>query len=311
MATGSGWAESLVGLPGRMTPLSNAALNVAAGAPKSLWVSVASYLFAIAIIVGILLLFVHFTIRPIFQFTPGGQGILPIPGFKDSRVYWKKQKDVAILNEQTMGTAKIPSQNWSFTLDLFVKNPTTLHSSNIPVFQREQLLGSSTSQTQSNAHIYLVPGTNDLIVGVTNTMNNAEDVVLSNVPVQAPFRVGVVILDVAMEVYINGRLVKTRAFDAPPANFTGRFVPPQGTAADLVKVRNLQIWSRPATASEIRHATPGLMHGSEFQHEKMDGASTSSCLQTLEGDGTSALLPDATAAATAATAAASGALSSL
>ncbi len=315
MATGSGWAEALVGLPGRAAGTSGAFFSSAAntgltfaGAPKmSIWVSVAGYILAIAIILGILLLFVHFTIRPIFQFTPGGQGVIPIPGFSDSKVYWKKAKDVAKLNEATMGTVKIPTQNWSYTLDLFIQNPTTLQSGNIPVFQREELLTGSSSPTpssKSNAHIYLVPGTNDLIVGITNAVNNAEDVVLSNVPVQTPFRVGVVILDVAMEVYVNGRLMKTRTFDAPPGNFTGMFNPPQGPAADLVKVRNLQIWSRPATASEIRYARPALMSGTEFQHDKMAGAS--SCTQNLEKEATASL-----SSATGSLSSATGSLSSL
>ena len=290
MATGSGWAETLVGLPARATAgtrnlFSSSIANTVTStgdAPKmSIWVSVVSYVLAIAIIVGILLLFVHFTIRPIFQFTPGGQGIIPVPGFNDSHVYWKKPKEVAILKEAQLGTVQMPVQNWSFTLDLFIKNPTTHNSSNIPVFLREELLATHSQSPKSNAHIYLVPGTNDLIVGVTNSVNNREDVVLTNVPVQTPFRVGVVIMDVAMEVYVNGRLMKTRTFDAPPGRFIGQLLPPQGAAADLVKVRNLQVWSRLASASEIRYAKPALMSGSEFNMDKMDGAG-SSCIQSIE-----------------------------
>jgi hypothetical protein len=292
MATGSGWAETLVGLPAKATagtrslfvpPIVTTNIGTGTGAPPkmSILVSVASYVFAIAIILGILLLFVHFTIRPIFQFTPGGQGIIPVPGFKDSHVYWKKPKEVAILKETAMGTAQLPVQNWSFTLDIFIKNPTTHHASNIPVFMREELLATNSQSPKSNAHVYLVPGTNDLIVGVTNTANNQEDVVLSNVPVQTPFRVGVVIMDVAMEVYVNGRLMKTRTFDAPPGRFLGQFVPPQGAFADLVKVRNLQVWPRLASASEIRYAKPPLMSAAEFNTDKMDSAS-SSCMQSLE-----------------------------
>lgn len=293
MATGSGWAEALVGLPGRTTgalfsSAANAGFNAANKPKMSIWVSVAGYILAIAIILAIILLFVHFTIRPIFQFTPGGAGVIPIPGFSDSKLYWKKAKDVAILNETAMGINAIPIQNWSFTLDIFIKNPTTLQSGNIPIFQREELLTTTpTGPGRSNVHVFLVPGTNDLIVGVTNAVNNVEDVVLSNVPVQTPFRVGVVILDVAMEVYVNGRLMKTRTFDAPPGNFVGKFAPPQGSAADLVKVRNLQIWTRPTTASEIRYARPALMSASEFQHDKMDSAS--SCAANLEKDAVSSL----------------------
>lgn len=300
MATGTRWAEWTGPLLGAQTGVANATrglfapsfnANAAGTAPKmSIWVSVAGYIVAVAIILSVILLFVHFTIRPIFQFTPGGSGIIPIPGFSDGKLYWKKAKDVSPLTEATMGISKIPSQNWSFTLDIFIQNPTSL-TQNIPVFLREELVSIGTTSNlgpKSNAHIYLVPGTNDLIVGTTNSSNNVEDVVLSNVPVQTPFRVGVVILDVAMEVYVNGRLMKTRVFDAPPGNFTGRFLPPQGAAADLVKVRNLQIWTRPLTASEVRYAKPALMSGSEFEHDKMAGAA-SSCVQSMENEISSSL----------------------
>ncbi len=282
-------------LVGASRPSANAARGLfaptfsanAIGTPKmSIWVSVLGYVVAVAIILAVLLLFVHFTIRPIFQFTPGGSGIIPIPGFSDGKLFWKKATDVAPLTETSMGISKIPSQNWSYTLDIFVQNPTTLQTQNIPVFLREEALtaalgGGTTPAPKTNAHVYLVPGTNDLIVGITNSMNNAEDVVLSNVPVQTPFRIGVVILDVAMEVYVNGRLMKTRTFDAPPGNFTGRFLPPQGSAADLVKVRNLQIWMRPLTAPEVRYAKPALMSASEFKHDTMAG-STPSCISSME-----------------------------
>lgn len=298
MATRAEWAESLVGARGAVANATRGlfapsfSANAVGSAPKmSIWVSVVGYIVATAIILAIILLFVHFTIRPIFQFTPGGSGIIPIPGFSDGKLYWKKAKDVSPLTEATMGISTIPSQNWSFTLDLFIQNPTTLSANYIPVFLREEIIAVGTGPTtnaKSNAHIYLIPGTNDLVVGTTNAANNVEDVVLSNVPVQTPFRVGVVILDVAMEVYVNGRLMKTRVFDAPPGNFTGRFLPPQGAAADLVKVRNLQIWTRPLTASEVRYATPALMSGSEFEHDKMASAS-SSCVQSMENEVSSSL----------------------
>ena len=130
--------------------------------------------------------------------------------------------------------------------------------------------------------VLLVPGSNDLVISVRNSLRNSENILLSNVPVQTPFRLGVVIMDVAMEVYINGRLMKTRAFDAPPINYKGMFVPPQGDASQLVKLSNLHLWNRVLTPSEIRYAKPDLVSSSLFKDNKLTGALSSCADKTVD-----------------------------
>ncbi len=251
------------------------------------FLTIGGYLVAILVIVLVILLFVHYTIRPIFRFVPGGSGFIPIPGLSDGQVYWKDGKGVAPLDESRL-TANYPTQNYSFTLDIFVRDPTTVlaHSFQTPqpntVFSRGTPPATGLAE-ENTVKVLLVPGTNDLQVIVRNANHIDEGITLSNVPVQTPFRLGVVIMDVAFEVYVNGRLMKTRALDAAPLTTIGRITPPQNTLANMVKVGNLHMWTRTLTPSEIRHAQPPLMKMSLFSNDPLTGT-VSSCLSDLEKD---------------------------
>jgi hypothetical protein len=248
---------------------------------------IGGYLVAILVIITVILLFVHFTVRPIFQFTPGGSGFIPIPGLTDGQLFWKDAKNVAPLNEATLGT-DYPTQNYSFTLDIFVRDPTTIQAQNFQTPEPNLVFSRGTPSIagiaeQNTVRVLLVPGTNDLQIIVKNSNNIDEGITLSNVPVQTPFRLGVVIMDVAFEVYVNGRLMKTRALDAPPNAAKGRIAPPQGAFASTVKVGNLHMWTRTLMPSEIRYAQPSLMSTSLFSNDTLSG-SMSSCLSDMEKD---------------------------
>ena len=60
---------------------------------------VISYLLAIIIVVFVILLFVHYFIKPIFSLQPGSPGLIPVPGFDDGILYWDKTNPSEIANE--------------------------------------------------------------------------------------------------------------------------------------------------------------------------------------------------------------------
>lgn len=253
--------------------------SVGTGVGGVSFVGIFGWFIAVVVVVTVILLFVHFTLRPVFRLVPGGKGIIPIPGFSDGQVYWKPKTAVAPLIESKL-PASYPTQNWTFTLDIFINNPTVHGFEPSYIFSRGTGYKKGTIE-ENVVEVLLIPGSNDLVVTVRNSLRNSESVLLSNVPVQTPFRLGVVVLDVAMEVYVNGRLMKTRAMDAPPANFKGVFVPPQGDAASLVKISNLHLWNRVLTPSEIRNAQPALVSSSLFKDFKLTGA-VGSCMADIE-----------------------------
>jgi hypothetical protein len=94
--------------------------------------------------------------------------------------------------------------------------------------------------------------TNDLIISVLNTNNEVENILLQNVPVAKGFRLGVTLTDKFMEIYLNGRLTKTRAFSASPKPISGAFFPVDERTASIAQVRNLRIFSDPITSRKMK-----------------------------------------------------------
>jgi hypothetical protein len=208
-------------------------------------------------------LFIHYFIKPIFRLRPGGPGIIPVPGFDDGMLFWNKTSAAQILNKNL----PIASQSYGYTanLDVFIQNPLQFSKHPRVFFSRgatknETPLGDTLLGILNNYNLVaaLLPDTNDLIVSVLNKDNNMETVIIPNIPIQEPFRLSMVVMEQALEVYVNGHLMKTRTFAAPPKSVEGDIYPAAGPEANIVKVRNLKLWTRILTTAEIREATPPL-----------------------------------------------------
>ena len=258
----------------------NINITTTGAASRSSWTRITSYILAIIIVILVILLFVHFFIRPIFRFKPGGSGIIPVPGFDDGILFWNKTSASQILNKDL----PIASQtyNYSVNMDVFIENPLQFSSNPRIFFTR----GANFKETPSGNTLMgvlnyynlcgaLLADTNDMIVSVMNKDNNMENVIIPNVPIQEPFRLGIVVLEQAMEVYVNGHLMKTRKFASPPMDIKGDIYPAPGIMANVVKLRNLKIWPRILTTSEMRYATPSLSTIKDFGGAPMP--SSTSC----------------------------------
>lgn len=269
---------SIIGLTSGISAIASNTTNKMGDYSKQ----IISYLLAIGIILLIILIFVHFFITPIFSLQPGAPGIFVIPGLDEGVLYWDKTNTGLLPNKI------LPIQNlssaYSLNVDIFIQDPH-IHFSTHPriLFRRGGRIRSSpTGNTllglldNYNLACALLPDTNDLIVSVLNVDNNTENAIIPNVPVQAPFRLGVVLMNHAMEVYINGRLLKTRTFISPPKSVLGDIYPMSGIETNMAKLRNLKIWAKQLTSSEMRHATPSLATATDFGSGPM--SNTSSCL---------------------------------
>jgi hypothetical protein len=112
---------------------------------------------------------------------------------------------------------------------------------------------------------------------VLNSSRIEEFINVTNVSVQTPFRLGVVLLDRIMEVYVNGRLYKTLPLSDTVLSEGGGIRGPQGDMATLAKVKNLILWKRPITPSEMRYARPALASASDFGSSQMQIGGTGVC----------------------------------
>jgi hypothetical protein len=228
-----------------------------------------SYILAIIIVILIILLFIHFFIEPIFKLKPGDPGIITVPGFDDGKLYWNNGNQGQILNKDL--PIQNASFNYSINLDVFIQNPLQFSKHPRLLLSR----GATRKETPTadtllgildnyNLAVALLPDTNDLIVSVLNKDNNMENVIIPNIPVQEPFRLGIIIMEKALEVYINGHLMKTKSFYVTPKDVKGDIYPVSGIESNIAKLRNLKIWNRILTTSEIRYATPKLSTSKEM-----------------------------------------------
>jgi len=238
------------------------------------------YMIAILLVLLVLLAFIHYTITPIFQLQPGGPGLIRIP-FMDSREkYWIPSSvpyTVPDISNCAVNKAVLAS-NWSMSLDICIMNPQQrVMLSGKPGFRLIFNRGGSTPATSTddgsisstwtgyNLAVGLLKDTNDLLVSVINGKGNPENIFISNIPVQRPFRLGIVVMDNAFEVYINGKLAKTRKLvtSIPALSSTTPsplFQGPQGSTMNQVaRVGNLLLWTQIVSPSVMKYATPALM----------------------------------------------------
>ncbi len=238
-----------------------------------------AYLLAIVVVILVILLFINFFITPIFKLSPGGPGIIPVPGFDDGILFWNKTNAGMLQNKDL----PIAAQTFGYTinLDVFVQNPLQFSTAPRVFFSRGATLkqkasGDTMLSVLDNYNIAaaLLPDTSDLIVSVLNVNNNMENILIPNIPVQEPFRLTMVVMEQALEVYINGHLMKTRMFSAPPKDVKGDIYPSTGTEINVVKVRNLKIWGRILSIAAIQQATPALSTADGFGANAIPSSST-------------------------------------
>lgn len=288
----SGWFPSWSGTP--TTPSRTSGLISSTGSSSTMdkIKMVAAYFFAIILVALVILIFIDRVITPIFILHPGDPGLIPVPWTDDGVIFWKDGSRQIQNNELPI---KHLFSNYSLFVDIFIQNPMQFSTYPRILFSRGKELASGkpvgdnllSVLTNYNLTVALLPDTTDLLVSVLNKNNNMENAIIPNISVQEPFRLGIVVMDQALEVYINGHLMKTRSFEAPPKDVKGDIYPAAGTDANIAKFRNLKIWSRILQTPEMRSAKPDLTAADEFGAGPIPGSST--CATTSDGssDGSS------------------------
>jgi hypothetical protein len=184
----------------------------------------------------VILLIVHYTIRPVFKVKDAGPGMIPVPtvGRDSTGLYWTKSAGSLTSANTILGGTDEGTRNYSLTVDILIKDPNVASLSDRPIFSRSDAAftpaavaaeGVSIVQQIGNYNLamYLDKATNDLIVSTMSAGEENvffENVIIENIPVKAPFRVGVVMGDKYMEVYYNGKLHSTRQLAGIPLAVT-------------------------------------------------------------------------------------------
>jgi hypothetical protein len=251
------------------------------------------YFFLYGFTIFLLLLLVHFTVRPIFQVVPGGKGILPIPTTSDYSLYWAKgiQPTTPAPDRTVVGDSLISypfvkvytvsadicltslaghsgldrlifycSSDSSFSLDTFSLTPNLSLS--------EQF---ATKVNGVSMICYVADDTNDLIV--TYFMKSASDgsivqrssFPIQNIPLYTPFRVTIVYDKNMITVYFNGvQVSQTTLANTNPRNEARHAFYANTLSSKCGYVQTLLLWNRPLLYSEITGNTVALTPIAKF-----------------------------------------------
>jgi hypothetical protein len=254
--------------------------------PSSSWGRIVAYVLAIIVVIIILLLFVHYFITPVFKMHPGDPGYIPLPGYDDGVLYWTSSSSFLKASDTIINSS---AYNYSLIMDMFIQNPLQFANFDRVLFTRGALFnekpqGDTLTGIMSNYNLVvaLAPDTNDLIVSVLNINNNMENILVPNVPVQEPFRLGIILMEQALEVYMNGKLVQTRVLSATPKSSQGDIIGPNGPNATIALIRNLKLWNRVLSTAEIRYSPPAMMSAAAFGASPMPSSSSCPTLTNAE-----------------------------
>lgn len=112
-----------------------------------------------------------------------------------------------------------------------------------------------------NPGIFLDPNTNDVLVFVDTMIGNEvsrESVRIADIPLDTPFRLGVVLNGRVLEVYLNCKLEVTKVLLGEPKSVENVWYGLAGGAAAQAMVQNLRIWKSELTADDMRTLCPSL-----------------------------------------------------
>lgn len=256
-------------------------LAKAAGLPEpvagSMAVRIILYVIASILAIGVILLVIDQWVTPIFERTPGDGGYIPMPGIDPTQVFWEDTANVADITIGTVAptstttdvkkpltTGLLEGQaNYGLTMDILIEN------------EFPQQLGKDASGNNIPQRTFFILGPDvlhpTLSVNLNNSMNTLyvtaadsagapQSIVIDNVPIHKPFRLGISKSSNVMEGYINGLLVKTRRLK------TTTVLPGRGdkifSTANIknnnnvlstgIKVRYLRVFGYTVPASEMK-----------------------------------------------------------
>lgn len=232
-----------------------------------------AYIIGIIFVIIVISLLIHYYITPIYSLRPGAPGIILIPGFDDGVLFWNgsgvypaptliKDKDLPIKNKY---------YDYSFIVDMFIQDPmqfSTCHRILLSrgLTRRSSCTGDTIMSIASsfNFVVALKPDVNDIIVAVSTSGSTVEQIIIENIPVQEPFRLGVIVMQQMLEVYINGLLKSSIAYKQSLQDIKGDINIATGTELTIAKMQNLKIWDRTLSTSEIRYAKPDMASALSF-----------------------------------------------
>ena len=211
----------------------------------------------------------HFTIRPVFSFSPADLGFIQIPVPSDKQVAFDKTP--AGIVDASANFVNVMPCGYTLSMDLYL--PGTFITSTSPRVilynaPRPVVGNGFTANTlptafpNSNIIMWLDPSVNDLYMStITSDVSGGVKRVettspITNVPMKVPFRITYVYTQGFLEIYMNGSLQTTMSYKNPPigSSSLNPFFFGQLSSRLICLAGNVMYWPRALTSREVRAA---------------------------------------------------------
>lgn len=246
------------------------------------FVRILMYVIAGLLLVGIILLGVDQWITPIFQKSPGAPGYIAIPGTDQSEVYWPNAaavKDIivgtpppAVNGTPALSTTVIEGQtSYSITMDVLI---TDEYPQDLGSGQNQRIFFTMSQMVENpSLRVSLDNEKNSVYITCFDAEGLQQSVKLDNVPIRAPFRVGITVSPYLLEGYLNGLLVQTRQLNTvpkPPSSGDKIFAPTnividKKVVSRGISVLNMRCFGYQVPASEMKGRMDDLSEKSNFR----------------------------------------------
>jgi len=110
-----------------------------------------------------------------------------------------------------------------------------------------------------NPGIFVDPNVNDILVYIDTVKNGTtfrESLRISDIPLDIPFRIAVLVSKRLLEVYINCKLETTKLLDGDPKEVENTWYGLSGSNRADAQIQNLKIWRHALTIDELSPLCP-------------------------------------------------------
>jgi hypothetical protein len=226
-------------------------------------------------VILLLLTFIHYTITPVFSFSPNDKGVIPIPTVSDKQTAFTK---VPASSDVAAELKDFQSCNYTVGFDLYNTGAFPLTKMPRVIFYRSiSAISMTDSDTRdslkvkfsgSNFALWFDETKNDMFftvftqvpAGTDSTTPSTSPVSaetfgpIENIPFKSVQRITIVFSSQFVEIYQNGKLALSGALKNPPKLVppTALLFPPVAQLQNQIMIGSLAYWPRHLSAREIQ-----------------------------------------------------------
>jgi hypothetical protein len=107
-----------------------------------------------------------------------------------------------------------------------------------------------------NPGVFVDPNLNDLLIFIDTLDATRESIRIADIPLDIPFRLGIVVNKNVLEIYLNCKLEVTKLLKNQPRPVENTWYGLSGSAAAQAQIQNLSVWNYSLPSSDISHLCP-------------------------------------------------------